>query len=298
MIRYWTADAVLAPILETYDRIAGAADSSPARTAWPGRPPQNPPSGPAPATVGPDGSISGYIRGRANPRRSEDFSQRIRLGPNLLAREGVLRGRIAHVLGNGPSLARADIAGLGSDCVIGVNAAVLLEEKLGRPLDYYCVSDRRFLAAQEGREMAASARGAARVFAGYCEGFLDDDDIHYVRILAGDSASDDVRHGLHHGCSVALFAGQLAAWLGAREVRLHGMECDYSAGRFDNARERPPRRNDPGIYVRVARSAAALAALLTRRGASLTVAGPSRLTGSFGSRPVPGITALPVAGAP
>ena len=134
-----------------------------------------------------------------------------------------------------------------------------------------------------------------RVFAGYCEGFLDDTDIHYVRIIPGDLASDDIRRGLHHGCSVALFAGQLAAWLGAGEVRLHGMECDYSAGRFDSSGNKPSRPNDHGIYPRVARSAEALAALLHQRGGRLAVAGPSRLTGGFGSSAISGIIALPIA---
>lgn len=294
MARYWTTDAVLIPILEAYDRIAGTALSTSKRASRPDRAARALPVR-ASTTTMQDGAVTGYIRGRARPMRSEDFTQRIRLGPMLLTREGTLRGRVAHVLGNGPSLARADIASLAGDCVIGVNAAVLVQEALGRPLDYYCVSDRRFLATQEGRDMAATARGAMRVFAGYCEGFLDDADIHYVRILPGDSASDDIRRGLHHGCSVALFAGQLAAWLGASEVRLHGMECDYSAGRFDSGLDRPSRPNDPGIYPRVARSAEALAALLTRRGGCLTVAGPSRLTGGFGSRSVPGIIALPIA---
>lgn len=163
------------------------------------------------------------------------------------------------------SAAEADLAGLAGDCVIGVNAAVLLRERLGCPFDYYCVSDCRFLAAAEGPDMVAAARPATRVFASYCDGLIPGEDIYYVRILNGDGASDDIRAGFHHGCSVFLFAAQVAACLEVDEVRLHGMECDYDAGRFFGSATGAPRRNDLGNYPRVARSAAALLARRRRR---------------------------------
>ena len=304
MARHWTAEAVLAPIFAAYDGITTTAAPLPARPARRSTTLGDVPTrrvhaaeGQPPSTcAAPDGSLSATLPGRPAPRRSEDFPQRIRLGAGLLDRAGTLVGGIAHILGNGPSLAKVDLARLKGDCVIGVNAAPLLQARLGRPFDAYCVSDRRFLATAEGLAMVQAARPSLRVFAGYCAGFVEDADIHYVRILPGDGASDDLRLGVYHGCSVALFAGQLAVWLGAGEVRLHGMECDYSIGRFDAPAGHAARPNDPGIYPRIVRNAEALAALLARRGGRLSVAGPSRLTGSFGATPVPGITPLPIAG--
>jgi hypothetical protein len=328
MQRYWTPDAVLGPIFDVYQRFAtplarsavasprhplprlvagkpkslagsgarrptrgsAASDhSAPARGTSSAPAVAQPPTG---MVLGAAGAIEAVLRGRPNPRRSEDFPQVVRLGPELLASQGSLSGRIAHVLGNGPSLAETDLSLLAGDCVIGVNSVAHVQDRLGRALDYYCVSDRRFLTSQEGPRHAAAARPALRVFAGYCHGLLDGPDIHYVRIVPGDTAFDDIRHGFCHGCSVALFAAQLAAWLGAAEVRLHGMECDYSAGRFDEPTGSGTRPHDLGIFPRVAKTAEALAALLARRGARLSVAGPSRLTGSFGARAVPNIEAL------
>ncbi len=293
MLRYWTPNAVLDPILKVYEAEA-------CRGVRPVRSPPRAPdcaTGSASDAPGADGALRGHVEGSKHPRRSEDFEQRIYLGAKLLAARGSAQGRVAHVLGNGPSLADTDLAPLQGDIVIGVNAAQILEPRLGRAFDYYCVSDRRFLATSEGHEMANAAKNATRVFAGYCAGFLKDEaEINYVRILPGDGASDDLTRGLHHGCSVALFAAQLAAWLGADEIRLHGMECNYDAGRFYSGAGSKARRPDPGNYPRVARSAEALAALLARSGRVLSVSGPSRLTGSFGSPKVRGIKAVPVAG--
>lgn len=299
MRRYWTVDAILAPILSAYERAQERHLPAlpPRRVA--GKPGPTKPSAPparAKGATGP-GTISTRIPGKARPYRSLDFAQRVYLSSALLSRAGSLAGQTVHVLGNGPSLNDADLGSLSGDCVIGVNASVRVEDRLGRVLDYYCVSDRRFVGTPEGRAMAMQARRSMRVFAGYCEGFLPDNDINYVRIRGGDGASDDLRTGLFHGFSVVLFAGQLAAWLGAAEVRLHGMECDYRNGRFDSSLNGSRRPNDHGIYGQVAASAGALASLLAAGGGRLSVAGPSRLTGGFGATAVAGVAALPIAAA-
>jgi hypothetical protein len=171
--------------------------------------------------------------------------------------------------------------------VIGVNAASLLFSTLGRPTDFYCVSDRRFLEHSDTLDLARQACGSVRVFAGYCHGFLPDADIHYLRIIGGDGISSDLVRGVYHDCSVLLFAAQLALWLGSTNMLLHGCELDYSRGRF--YAEHSARPHDANTYPRVLANARRLAEHLRQRGGSLTVVGPSRLVGDFGERPVSGI---------
>lgn len=300
MEAHWSPQQVLAPYLDAYAQ--AEAEFSPARAARAARPPRaaaaagprpmrapRRPAEPAPVAPrpGPDGWIRAELPGRPDPRRSEDFAQSIRLGPALLAARNARPGATAHILGNGPSLATADLAAMAGDLVIGLNASPRIEPRLGRAPDAYCVSDRRFLEAAETRALAAASAASLKVLAGYCAGFLEDPEIHHVRILPGDGISDDLARGAHHCCSAALFAAQVALWMGAVRVVLHGCEFDYGAGRFAEAdRARP---HDRGTWPRIARNAETLARVLAARGGRLEVAGPSRLTGGFGSDPVPGL---------
>ena len=301
MEAHWSPAQVLAPYLAAYDRAEAEFAAPRPRRAETARPAPLPPSrarhaAAAPrdplSTPGPDGWIRAELPGRAPPRRSEDFAQSIRLGPDLLAARDAFAGATAHILGNGPSLGETDLAALAPDLVIGTNASPRIEPRLGRAPDVYCVSDRRFLEGAETRALAGASTARLKIFAGYCAGFLEDGAVNHVRILPGDGISADLARGVHHGCSVAIFAAQAALWMGARRVVLHGCEFDYGAGRFAAAdRARP---HDRGNWPRIARNAEALARALTARGGRLEVAGPSRLTGGFGSEPVPGVHRAPL----
>jgi hypothetical protein len=232
------------------------------------------------------------VPGKAQPRRSEDFPQRVRIGRDLLERRGSLAGKVCHILGNGPSLAEMDLGLLAARPVFAVNSASHLYDVLGRAADYYCVSDRRFLEREEGRDRAVAAAASVRVFAGYCDGFLPAPEIHYLRIVGGDGVSSDAVRGVYHGCSVVLFAAQLALWLGAKQLFFHGCELDYGRGRFRE--EDPPRPHDDGNFPRVRNNFATLARRLAGAGGRLTIVGPSRLTGHFGDVAVPGIGSLTI----
>lgn len=292
MERYWNPEAVLRPYLAAYDCAVSEHTPPVARVVLSKAPP-----GKA-ATTGradPDGWHRRTLPGRSRPRRSEEVPQEVRLGPTLMSRRGALAGGTVHILGNGPSIDRTDLSSLANMTVIGTNASPLLDGRLGRAADYYCVSDQRFLSDPEGRRLAAGAHESLRVFAGYCHGFLDAPDINYVQIVGGDGVSDDLMCGFYHNCSVVLFAAQLALWLGARETVLHGCEYRYDAGRFRGAGMKRP--HDLSIYPRVAANAALLARAFHERGGGLFVVGSSCLVGDFDARSVPGVGRLPLADA-
>jgi len=230
--------------------------------------------------------------GNKNPLRSEQFTQTIRLSGALQQSRGSLNGLSCHILGNGPSVTELDLSLLQSRCVISVNSSASLHAELGRPADYYCVSDRRFLQHDSSTGYLQKARGSMFVFAGYCAGFFEDPTINYVRICGGDGISTSLRDGFYHNCSVALFACQLALWLGSKDIFLHGCEFDYAQGRFENDDSRP---HDKGIYPRVRKNAALLAKTLDKMNGGLSVVGPSRLTGDFGDMVVPFIHSVDIA---
>ncbi|MFT4908288.1 MAG: hypothetical protein ACI978_002378 [Oleispira sp.] len=228
-------------------------------------------------------SIQYEIKEKPTVLRSEDFRQSISLSRQLLERQGSLQNQVCHILGNGPSLANTNLSSLKDQVVITVNSSALLHKKLGRPADYYCVSDRRFLQDNSTAPAIIDARNCIKVFAGYCEGLLADDTINYVKVCGGDGISLSIEKGFYHNCSVVLFAAQLALWLGCRKIYLHGCEFDYSGGRFNVKDYRP---YDAGIYPRVEKNASILANQLVALKGQLYVVGPSRLVGDFGATPV------------
>lgn len=306
MERHWAPDLVAGHYVAAYERAIReqsgrrrclqSGPSVTSRSSGPARGTRHAPRAtsrkvPLMAQVRPP-DVSYKLPGRAGAKRSEDFPQVVRLGGDLLARRGTLSGQPCHILGNGPSVREFDLSALRSRAVIGVSASPLLHDLLGRPTDYYCVTDMRFLQDAASRRLAEDSGDSVRVFAGYCHGFLPDPDINYVRIRGGDGVSDDLHKGFFHNCSVVLFAAQLAVWLGSVELYLHGCEFDYGRGRFyKGQRERPHDRN---IYPRVSRNASALASLLEGRGGTLNVVGPSKLVGDFGEHAVAGIRRAPM----
>jgi hypothetical protein len=223
--------------------------------------------------------INYRVASRAQSHRSQDFAQTIRLNEQLLLQRGRLTGQTCHILGSGPSVTDFDLSLLQQRIVMTVNASSTLEPLLGRAADFYCVSDRRFLADPNTLRLAQLSTDSIRVFAGYCHGYLPDADINYVRIIGGDGISSNLKTGFYHNCSVVLFAAQLAMSMGCCKIYLHGCEYDYGKGRFCKEHTHS---HDQGIYPRIASSVKALAKMLDDKGGSLNVVGPSRLVGDFG----------------
>lgn len=222
--------------------------------------------------------------------RSEDYPQQVHLHSNLVSKKEITDQSICHILGNGPSINDIDLSVLYEEMVIGVNASPLLHDKLGRATDYYCVSDRRFFSRDNASEIFARTKGSVRVFAGYCHGFLRDKDINYVKICGGDGISEDIYKGFYHACTAALFAAQLALWLGYKHIRLYGCEFNYDKGRFFYEEKIVPA--DSRMYSRVEKNFRALSRVIAERGGTLSIVGPSRLVGDYGNVPVPGINKL------
>lgn len=224
--------------------------------------------------------------------RSENYPQAIHLNDALLSRTSDAGEKSCHILGNGPSLNNMDLSCLFNQTVIGVNATPLLHEKLGRASDFYCVSDRRFFARENASEIFEQSKESTRVFAGYCHGFLKDEDINYIKICGGDGISSDIYKGFYHGCSVVVFASQLALWLGYKHIYLYGCEFNYDQGRFYNEDKVVPA--DTQMYPRVIKNFKLISEYLAAKGGTLNMVGPSRLVGDFGDQAVHGIRKLPV----
>ena len=219
--------------------------------------------------------------------RSECYPQKVRLLEALLTSKQERSSVSCHILGNGPSVSEVDLSLFSAETVIGVNASPLLHDRLGRATDYYCVTDRRFFEGENINQILKGSERSVRVFAGYCSDFVTDEDINYVKICGGDGISGDVHEGFYHGCSVVLFASQLAMWLGYKNIYLYGCEFNYGNGRFYN--EARPMPFDKNTYPRIVKNFKSLKTELTRRGGSLNVVGPSRLVGDYGSIPILGV---------
>jgi len=226
------------------------------------------------------------INGKTNPVCSEDFEQTVLISKSLIALKSVYKGKSCHILGNGPSVTEFELSQLQNRIVITVNASAVLDTKLGRASDFYCVSDRRFLENEKTKSIALSSKATEKIFAAYCHGYLEDAHINYARINGGYGISNDIQKGFYHNCSVALFAAQIALWLGCTDIYLHGCEFDYSRGRFSQQHKLP---HDQETYPRVEKGAQLLANVLTKLGGSLNVVGQSKLVGDFGCRPIANI---------
>jgi hypothetical protein len=142
------------------------------------------------------------------------------------------QGQRAFILANGPSVLSLPLEHLAGELVIGMNASVLLEEERGFAISYYVLGDRRFLIHPEKRRLATT-RLRLETKRLLRADLAPDDDLTlqkrtaYVRPLGRDGFSRNLAAGFYHGCTTALFAMQLASWLGCAEIYLLGVDLLY-----------------------------------------------------------------------
>lgn len=178
-------------------------------------------------------------------------------------------GKRAFILGNGPSVRQENLSLLVNELVIGMNASPLLDREFGFSSKYYTLSDLRFLNHPIKREYATTmlSKGTVRVVR--AELAADDDKAlsghtAYVKALARDGFSWNLRSGFFYGCTTTMLALQLAAYLDCGEVYLLGMDLRYSADQPRFYAEENPQFDDPFTSVQIRNIVTAARALAVR----------------------------------
>lgn len=143
--------------------------------------------------------------------------------------KGKERGRRAFVLANGPSVKYHDLSKCGNDVLIGMNASTVLQDKHEIEIDYYCVSDRRFLLHSEKVKFATDylKEKTVCVYREELKDLTEKDKTFFCRSLGRDGFSHDLSHGFYFGCSTTIMCIQLASYLGCNEIYLLGVDLQY-----------------------------------------------------------------------
>ncbi|NVK43987.1 MAG: DUF115 domain-containing protein [Oceanospirillaceae bacterium] len=175
-------------------------------------------------------------------------------------------GSRAFILANGPSVTAFDLGKCKSDVVIGMNASSLLQESNNFVMDYYCVSDRRFLTHPEKKKYAFDFVGenTTCVFRADLSDLVLRDNTYFTKALARDGFSFSLDHGFYYGCSTTILAIQLAYYIGCKEIYLLGVDLQYKkeAPRF--YKESTPQIEDSFMSVQIHNLLIAKKALATK----------------------------------
>ncbi|MFM5253288.1 6-hydroxymethylpterin diphosphokinase MptE-like protein [Aeromonas hydrophila] len=172
-------------------------------------------------------------------------------------------GKDIYIIANGHSANNKDVINaLKGKITIGMNATPLLTEKYGLQLDYYTVSDERFLRDKEKYHMATEMLNKQTVRVFRSELIKHDspsyiDNTYYIRSLGRDGFSFNLANGFYFGCTTTMFSIQLATYLGARNIYLVGVDLQYPRDkpRFYSEREPAPIDNFTCVQIKNIRDA-------------------------------------------
>lgn len=151
-------------------------------------------------------------------------------------------GKNIYIVANGHSANNINIfKKLKDNVIIGMNATPILSEKFGLNIDYYTVSDERFLRDKEKFKIATDLipKKTTRVFRSElirCDAPEYIDSTYYIRSLGRDGFSFNLANGFYFGCTTTMFSIQLASYLGASNIFLIGVDLHYP-------------RNQPRFYA-------------------------------------------------
>ncbi|MCF5866929.1 6-hydroxymethylpterin diphosphokinase MptE-like protein [Aeromonas veronii] len=172
-------------------------------------------------------------------------------------------GRDIYIVANGHSANNKDVIdSLKGNTVIGMNATPLLTEKYGLHIDYYTVSDERFLRDKEKFNIATDMLHHSTVRVFRSELIKHDapywiDKTYYIRSLGRDGFSSNLANGFYFGCTTTMFSIQLATYLGASNIYLVGVDLQYPKDkpRFYAEREPAPIDNFTCVQIKNIRNA-------------------------------------------
>jgi len=172
--------------------------------------------------------------------------------PRLAALRDRHRGQRVFVLGNGPSLGRIDMDRLVGQVAIGVNGLFLAFPTTRFRPTYYMVED-HLVAEDRAEALNALPSGITRLYPLNLAYVLDEGpDVlwfdHRPRPGWPDrfDVSLDALTCTYAGCTVAFTAIQLAAFMGAREIVLLGIDLDYAIP-ADTQRTGGGKGSGPGV---------------------------------------------------
>ena len=141
-------------------------------------------------------------------------------------------GKDIYILANAPSIKELDLSLLKDKVTIGMNANPLLEKEFGFVSPYYVVSDQRFLNHPQKREMATSMLNSKTIRVLRAELKENDEnvvnDTYYVKAIGKTGFSFNLQKGYYFGVTTTMLAIQLAAYLGAKNIYILGMDLKYN----------------------------------------------------------------------
>lgn len=151
---------------------------------------------------------------------------------NIKSLKGKEEGKDIYILANAPSIKKENLSLLRDKVTIGMNANPLLEKEFGFISQYYVVSDKRFINHSEKRKMCTDMldKSTIRILR---EELEEDDDksiknqTYYIRALGKNGFSMNLHKGYYFGATTTMLAIQLAAYLGAKNIYLLGMDLKY-----------------------------------------------------------------------
>jgi len=172
-------------------------------------------------------------------------------------------GKDIYIIANGHSADDIDtIDKLKGKVTIGMNATPILSQKYGFELDYYTVSDERFLKSKEKHDIATNmlSDNTIRVFRSELKKYDSHkmiDKTYYIRALGRDGFSFNLANGFYFGCTTTMLSIQLAAYLGAHNIYLIGVDLQYPSDqpRFYSEKNPAPVDNFTCVQIRNIRDA-------------------------------------------
>jgi len=146
----------------------------------------------------------------------------------LMALRNEYRGRRCFIIGNGPSLARMDLAPLRNEITFGLNRGYLLREQMGAATTFL-VAVNRYVIEQFGRELLEAS--SVKFLSWHSRSFVQDQRAPiFVKWSQGPRFCENVAgQGVWEGATVTYVAMQLAYYMGFQEVILIGVDHSFAS---------------------------------------------------------------------
>ncbi|MBW9399805.1 DUF115 domain-containing protein [Leclercia sp. EC_58] len=171
--------------------------------------------------------------------------------------KNIENGKDIYIVANGPSVLNKKTLNLLSDkIVIGMNATPLLCHEYSFDLKYYTVSDERFIKDVEKYKIATEiiSKSTVRVFRSELKKHDSPvliDETYYINAIGRDGFSFNLSQGFYFGCTTTMFSIQLAAYLGAKNIYLLGVDLSYPKDKPRFYKEKNPAPIDNFTCVQI-----------------------------------------------